>query len=177
MDPLTIQLLLRQLRAGRLDEETIAVLTGAPPVQNPEVPGQYMPWGDMTPESRSRTSPLVAQGVIPKVTRALPLPSNDARRPEVPLPEIFTRGPEPLQPIPAEYIRALIPTVQDTSPFRGELPFETFQRLTGQQWTGGRSSLITDMLNRLGITARPGTAAANLALQKALRENVGNIRG
>ena len=50
-----------------------------------------------------------------------------------------------------------------------ELPYQTYERLTGKRWTGGRSKSVQDILSRLGITAVPGSAEANLALQKALK--------
>lgn len=67
------------------------------------------------------------------------------------------------------------PTMAGTS--NKELPFETFQRLTGQQWTGGRSDTIRQMLQELGIGGEAGTAQTNIALQKALINNAKNIQG
>lgn len=58
----------------------------------------------------------------------------------------------------------------------GELPYQTYERLTGQKWTGGRSKSIQDILSRLGITAMPGSPEANMALQKALMRNAENIQ-
>ena len=49
-----------------------------------------------------------------------------------------------------------------------ELPFQTFQRLTGQKWTGGSSAPILAMLRELGITGPAGSAETNTALQEAL---------
>ena len=57
-----------------------------------------------------------------------------------------------------------------------ELPFETFQRLTGMGWgEGKKSGELARMMEMLGITSKPGSAEANLALQKALMANSKNI--
>ena len=49
-----------------------------------------------------------------------------------------------------------------------ELPYQTYQRIFGERWPGGRSAKIVRMLKELGIKASPGSAKANLALQAAL---------
>ena len=49
-----------------------------------------------------------------------------------------------------------------------ETPAQTYQRIFGKPWPGGTSPIIVRYLKELGITAKPGSAAANLALQKAL---------
>jgi hypothetical protein len=49
-----------------------------------------------------------------------------------------------------------------------ELPFQTYQRITQQQWPGGRSPNIVALLNIFGIGYKPGSAEANLQLQYAL---------
>lgn len=51
---------------------------------------------------------------------------------------------------------------------RKETPAETWQRITGQQWPGGRSGAVLALLNIFGITAEPGSAAANMWLQQVL---------
>jgi hypothetical protein len=50
----------------------------------------------------------------------------------------------------------------------GELPYQTFQRLFGQQWEGGDSEQIRQLLRQFGISDTPGKASTNLALQQAL---------
>lgn len=49
-----------------------------------------------------------------------------------------------------------------------ELPYQTYERITGKKWTGGGSKEVIDLLNQFGITAQPGSAEANLQLQKKL---------
>ncbi|KKN06630.1 hypothetical protein LCGC14_1075290 [marine sediment metagenome] len=49
-----------------------------------------------------------------------------------------------------------------------ELPFQTYARIFGRNWPGGTSAEIRGYLRTLGITAPPGSAAANVAFQKAL---------
>ena|SRR3990167_6429379 len=49
-----------------------------------------------------------------------------------------------------------------------ELPYQTYQRITGSNWTGGKSNIIQELLRRYGITSAPGSAQANIALQRAL---------
>jgi hypothetical protein len=50
-----------------------------------------------------------------------------------------------------------------------ELPFETYERVTGQKWPGGKTKLIRLLLRLLYIDDEPGTAAANLELQAKLK--------
>ena len=50
----------------------------------------------------------------------------------------------------------------------GELPYQTYQRITGQSWPGGESPQIASLLKQYGITGKPGSPEANIALQKAL---------
>lgn len=49
-----------------------------------------------------------------------------------------------------------------------ELPFQTFARVFGRRWPGGTSAEIRGYLKALGITAPAGSAAANVAFQRAL---------
>lgn len=51
-----------------------------------------------------------------------------------------------------------------------ELPYQTYERITGKKWTGGTSPEIVNLLKQANITYTPGTAEANLALQKYLLE-------
>lgn len=49
-----------------------------------------------------------------------------------------------------------------------ELPYQTFERVTGKKWTGGNSPDVQSAYKQYGITAPAGSAEGNLALQKAL---------
>lgn len=49
-----------------------------------------------------------------------------------------------------------------------ELPYQTYERLTGQKWTGGMSPQVLELMNNFGIDAEPGSAEANMMLQKIL---------
>ena len=49
-----------------------------------------------------------------------------------------------------------------------ELPYQTYERITGKKWTGGNSPDVQSAYSKYGITAPAGSADANLALQKAL---------
>jgi len=49
-----------------------------------------------------------------------------------------------------------------------ELPFETYQRITGQKWPGGRSLIVRLLLRLFWISEQPGSAEANLRLQSCL---------
>jgi hypothetical protein len=49
-----------------------------------------------------------------------------------------------------------------------ELPYQTFERVTRLSWRGGVKPEVVVLLNLFRITDTPGTAAANLKLQKAL---------
>lgn len=63
-------------------------------------------------------------------------------------------------PTTGQVAQVVIPT--------GELPYQTYERITGQKWPGGTSSAVVGLLKQAGITATPGTASANLALQQYL---------
>jgi len=51
-----------------------------------------------------------------------------------------------------------------------ELPLQTYERVTGQKWPGGKSPMVRLMLAIFKIDEDPGSAAANLKLQASLRE-------
>lgn len=50
-----------------------------------------------------------------------------------------------------------------------ELPYQTFERVTGKKWTGGNSADVQNAYKQYGITAPAGSSEGNLALQKALQ--------
>ena len=56
----------------------------------------------------------------------------------------------------------------DCVPAETELPFQTFARMTGLDWPGGRSNTVLALLKIFRIVERPGSAEANLALQTKL---------
>lgn len=45
-----------------------------------------------------------------------------------------------------------------------ELPYETYQRLTGKKWTSGKSADIRALLAQFEIKAPAGSEQANLEL-------------
>ena len=49
-----------------------------------------------------------------------------------------------------------------------ELPYQTYERLTAQKWPGGKSKMVRLLLHLLAIREEPGTAEANLLLQRGL---------
>lgn len=49
-----------------------------------------------------------------------------------------------------------------------DLPYQTYEKVTGKKWTGGTSSEVISQYQKYGIKDAPGSANANLALQKAL---------
>jgi hypothetical protein len=49
-----------------------------------------------------------------------------------------------------------------------EPPFQTFERMTGEKWPGGKSEVIVTLLKLFRIEDAPGSAAANLRLQSYL---------
>jgi hypothetical protein len=51
-----------------------------------------------------------------------------------------------------------------------ELPFQTFERITGLKWPGGRSRIVCVMLRIAGIESKPGSASANKQLQLKLNQ-------
>ena len=159
------------------------------PTPSPEAPyGSY--------ERFRRLRPRVSGGELP-----MPLPEQQdlidqaqlKRRPLPITPEMS--GGELPMPFPSRpplvntisimrpQIAPIVPTQDSVSasiaptPVRSkELPYQTFQRLTGERWSGGCSNAITRMLDQFGINARPGSAEANLALQKALLANAKGIQ-
>lgn len=46
-----------------------------------------------------------------------------------------------------------------------ELPFQTFERIFSIKWPGGKSKLVTFLVEALEIAEIPGSASCNLALQ------------
>lgn len=95
----------------------------------------------------------------------------------------------PFQPVPASYAggSAITPPKPVSLPSRpapvtpspgmaqpamkpsgSELPYQTYERVTGDKWTGGGSDKVREMLQQLGITGDAGAADTNTALQKAL---------
>jgi hypothetical protein len=54
---------------------------------------------------------------------------------------------------------------------RSELPYETYERLTGKKWTGGASASVKSLLDRYGIKAPAGSEQANNELQRALKRD------
>lgn len=135
-----------------------------------------------TPLMNTAPMPTTAgAGIVPSATpnnaSMMPPPKNEVQMPQAPL----------VVPPTGLNINvggsSKIPTVTTSESFRAaptkELPFQTFERLTGQKW--GRSSTqnpeIRRMLEHFGISAPVGSAEANLALQKALLANAQNIQG
>lgn len=53
---------------------------------------------------------------------------------------------------------------------RSELPYETYERLTGKKWTGGLSASVKSLYKQFGITAPAGSEQANNELQRALKK-------
>jgi hypothetical protein len=51
---------------------------------------------------------------------------------------------------------------------RMELPFQTYERITGERWPGGKSPLVRRLLTSFGIGWAPGSAEANVVLQYCL---------
>jgi hypothetical protein len=52
-----------------------------------------------------------------------------------------------------------------------ELPFETYERISGHKWPGGRSASIVSLLKKFNVQWKPGSAEANLCLQGILIAN------
>ena len=52
---------------------------------------------------------------------------------------------------------------------RSELPYETYERITGKKWTGGQSAAVKSWLDKLGIKAPAGSEQANNELQRRLK--------
>lgn len=49
-----------------------------------------------------------------------------------------------------------------------DLPYQTYEKVTGKKWTGGNSPEIVSLYQKYGIKDAPASSEANLALQKAL---------
>jgi hypothetical protein len=54
----------------------------------------------------------------------------------------------------------------------GELPFETWERVTETKWPGGRRPIVRAFLHLFFIFETPGSAEANLRLQRCLDERM-----
>ena len=55
---------------------------------------------------------------------------------------------------------------------RAELPYETYERITGKKWTSGKSADVTKLLSQYGIKAPAGSEQANNELQRALKRGL-----
>ncbi len=82
-------------------------------------------------------------------------------------------GSKPLETAPFYYgvQKPQPPTTQQPQQNQipqNELPYQTYERITGKKWTGGASPEIQSLYKQYNITAPAGSAEANLALQKAL---------
>jgi hypothetical protein len=55
------------------------------------------------------------------------------------------------------------------TPSSTETPAQTYERVTGQKWTGGTSAPVAALLQKAGVSAPAGSAQANLALQNYLK--------
>lgn len=51
-----------------------------------------------------------------------------------------------------------------------DLPFQTYKKVTGQDWPGGKSKMVLFLLSVFEIGHEPGSAEANLELQRNLIE-------
>lgn len=82
---------------------------------------------------------------------------------------------EPIQPAPQVSATNTMVTATSAQPTpiaapTNELPYQTFERITGKKWeTGTSSPLIGEYYKKYNITEPAGSAGANLALQKALQ--------
>jgi len=211
MDPLQLQLLLRQLQEkAKIGPSPIGksfpypnelgILNTTVPPQEPTIGpakptlSSIMMSGQYPMEMNAGMPPKRGPSIGPAQSRfgltsgmAVPnelgmdIGGEQGINPAVDLPPVASpqaQTAEPLQPIPADYATDIQSTMKIRTPEATaggkELPYQTFERLTGQKWTGGRSKFVQDILSRLGITAVPGSPEANLALQKAL---IGNAEG
>lgn len=52
---------------------------------------------------------------------------------------------------------------------KDELPFQTYERVTGQRWPGGKSKIVRAFLRAFHIHFAAGSAEANLKLQEEFR--------
>ena len=55
---------------------------------------------------------------------------------------------------------------------RAELPYETYERVTGKKWTSGKAADVTKLLGQYGIKAPAGSEQANNELQRALKRGL-----
>jgi hypothetical protein len=142
------------MMAGQYPVEMGMVKPGAP---QPPMDVQKLLWGADGDPMSNPSNPSVAK---PSLPTGGALPALDV--PDMNMPMKSAKPAHAPRPAPSAGGK--------------ELPFQTFQRLTGQQWSGGKSQAIQDMMNQLGVTGRAGSAEANLALQRALLQNAGNIQ-
>ena len=152
MNPLIMALLSRLPQMGASASRALGAFTSAPK------------WKQFTTLSPLALTPgAVRSGYS---TNALPdLPPNPLQtRDRMPDPNIRFGSPDVLG---EELDRARVSTPAERSG-SSELPFETYQRLTGQKWTGGSSDPVRALLQELGVSAQPGSSEANMGLQRAL---------
>lgn len=149
-------------------------------IQPPATPPAPRPPVTVTPSSQSGMS-MSLSGGAPPAPRPMVGPgmsmniSGGAPPPPTP-PQTPPQAPQSVAPLPNGYAVTMPPQhvgykQAPTHTGGGELPYQTYERMTGHHWSGGGSPEIQEMMSRLGVSGAPGSAGANLALQKALLAN------
>jgi hypothetical protein len=149
---------------------------GAPPM--PSLPGARM--GAAPPLPPPVQPPMAQMGGVPglfepKINSQLGTPPLPPRPPMALPSPIGPAAVEAAARMGASEPAASAPPVpaapaQGTSAAApaGELPYQTYERLSGKHWAGGRSSVIQALMQHAGVGQPAGSADANLALQRAL---------
>ena len=141
MNPLILQMLLAELRKRGVPEDALA---DAIPVNMPTLP----------------PAPFEFMGSEP----FQPIPSQFAGMEGTDLGVPSEPTSAASTPIPSPAVKA--PSMGASS--GAELPYQTFEKFTGNKWSGGASPEVMAMLEEMGIQGQAGSADTNLALQKAM---------
>ena len=181
MDPLVRSLFERYLGMGRAPEQPI--LSPAEPQTGPRI--NMPPVGQRPPidaRALALKQPVWAGGMPPgyesePLEPSLPEPYTPVAGNPLfgtsgfagpPRGDILLSGDTPNLSARSAAMEPDIAISPQTKSPTTELPYQTYQRLTGNQWTGGGSETILGLMRRLGVEGKPGAASTNLALQRAM---------
>ena len=181
------QALLAQIQATSPQSPTISPAMPVGPQSNPMAPvGRGAALGP--PQPFSPNAPVV-RGPIGSTGSS----NFDVGMPKLPPAPFEFMGSEPFQPIPSQFAgmegtdlgAPSAPTSAASTPIPSpavkasgvgmgmgnsgaELPYQTFEKFTGNKWSGGASPEVMALLEELGVQGQAGSADTNLALQKAM---------
>ena len=183
MDPLVRELFMRYLGLGAPQSVSDSIAPSNETEMNlplaplPGRAGSYPGFGTQ----KLNLSSLLPQGTpqLPIWQRGLPSPQSELQVPQqagdIQLPTPATMTPEPdNSDSGAMFMSTAVPEQTAIASPIGvgkELPYQTYERLTGNRWTGGGSESVQELMRLLGVSGPARAASTNLSLQQAMLKN------